>query len=222
MAVHLRPHPAGLPDLLQGRSRPPLSASSRVGSGEAEPGVAARRAGWRKAPSRPRPLRGSTRAGPRTRPVPLATFGPCPILVRQSQPGPGPTTRSDATSEQDGSDIWHIVHASWAWLLTVASLGCFLPWTIAASRRKSNTVPIALVNLLLGLDARRMDDRTRHGLRRRAVHGRRARGPGERPADVRAWLSATAAGHVSGCTPGRLGSGAPKQPQRAVAVGAQR
>jgi hypothetical protein len=35
-------------------------------------------------------------------------------------------------------------------LLTVASLGYFLPWAIAATRRKSNTLPIALVDLLLG------------------------------------------------------------------------
>lgn len=51
---------------------------------------------------------------------------------------------------EQGTDVWHLVHLSAAWLLTVASLGYCLPWAIAASRRKSNTIPIALLNVFLG------------------------------------------------------------------------
>jgi hypothetical protein len=37
-----------------------------------------------------------------------------------------------------------------AWVLTVLTLGYMLPWAIAASRGKSNSVAVALVNLFAG------------------------------------------------------------------------
>lgn len=42
------------------------------------------------------------------------------------------------------------VHMIIAWVIAVLSVGYFLPWAIAASRRKSNTLAIALLDLLLG------------------------------------------------------------------------
>jgi hypothetical protein len=37
-----------------------------------------------------------------------------------------------------------------AWVLTVLSLGYFLPWAVAATRGKSNSLAVGLVNFLLG------------------------------------------------------------------------
>ena len=37
-----------------------------------------------------------------------------------------------------------------AWIVTVLTLGYMLPWAIAATRGKSNSVAIGLVNFLLG------------------------------------------------------------------------
>lgn len=37
-----------------------------------------------------------------------------------------------------------------AWIFTILSLGYLLPWAIAATRGKSNSVAIALVNLFAG------------------------------------------------------------------------
>lgn len=37
-----------------------------------------------------------------------------------------------------------------AWILTVVTLGYFLPWAIALTRRKPNSGTIGLLNLLLG------------------------------------------------------------------------
>jgi hypothetical protein len=42
------------------------------------------------------------------------------------------------------------VHLTIAWVMAVLSLAYFLPWAVAASRQKSNTWAIALVNWLLG------------------------------------------------------------------------
>lgn len=37
-----------------------------------------------------------------------------------------------------------------AWILTIVTVGYFLPWAVAASRGKSNSGAIAVVNFLLG------------------------------------------------------------------------
>jgi hypothetical protein len=37
-----------------------------------------------------------------------------------------------------------------AWVLTILTVGYFLPWAVAATRGKSNSGAIGLVNLLLG------------------------------------------------------------------------
>ena len=42
-------------------------------------------------------------------------------------------------------------HVVVAWVAAVLTLGYMLPWAIAASRRKSNTTLIAVINFLLGL-----------------------------------------------------------------------
>jgi len=42
------------------------------------------------------------------------------------------------------------VHLAIAWVLAVVSFFYFLPWAVAATRQKSNTLAIALVNFLLG------------------------------------------------------------------------
>lgn len=41
-------------------------------------------------------------------------------------------------------------HVAIAWIFAVFSLGYFLPWAIAATRQKSNTLAIGLVNFLVG------------------------------------------------------------------------
>jgi hypothetical protein len=42
------------------------------------------------------------------------------------------------------------VEAIFAWVFTLLSFGYFLPWAIAATRRKSNSISIMLLNLFLG------------------------------------------------------------------------
>jgi hypothetical protein len=41
-------------------------------------------------------------------------------------------------------------HVTIAWICTVVTFGYFLPWAIAATRAKSNTLSIAMINLFLG------------------------------------------------------------------------
>lgn len=41
-------------------------------------------------------------------------------------------------------------HIAVAWVVAVLTLGYMLPWAIAATRGRSNTLAIALVNLLVG------------------------------------------------------------------------
>jgi hypothetical protein len=42
------------------------------------------------------------------------------------------------------------VEVAFAWVFTVLTLGYFLPWAVAATRGKSNSWAIGLVNFLLG------------------------------------------------------------------------
>lgn len=74
----------------------------------------------------------------------------------QGQPGPGqgwPTTQGyhypgpvvPATDQR--TDTAHIVIA---WVFTVFTFGYMLPWAIAATRGKSNAVPVALVSFFTG------------------------------------------------------------------------
>lgn len=41
-------------------------------------------------------------------------------------------------------------HVAFAWVVTALTVGYMLPWAIAATRRKSDAAPIAVLNLLLG------------------------------------------------------------------------
>jgi hypothetical protein len=49
-------------------------------------------------------------------------------------------------TDQRGN-VWHVLIA---WAFAVFTFAYFLPWAVAATRHKSNTLAIALVNLLLG------------------------------------------------------------------------
>jgi ABC-type transport system involved in cytochrome c biogenesis permease component len=42
------------------------------------------------------------------------------------------------------------VEIAFAWIFTLLTLGYLLPWAIAATRGKSNSVAIGVLNLLLG------------------------------------------------------------------------
>jgi len=44
-------------------------------------------------------------------------------------------------------------HITIAWVITVLTLGYMLPWAIAATRRKSNSAAIALLNFFAGWTA---------------------------------------------------------------------
>jgi len=59
-------------------------------------------------------------------------------------PPPGPAVMVVSTRSDKG------VQAAIAWILTVLTLGYFLPWAIAATRGKSNSGVIGLLNFLLG------------------------------------------------------------------------
>ena len=56
--------------------------------------------------------------------------------------GAGPVVYTDART--NGAEV------AFAWVVTVLTLGYMLPWAIAATRGKSNSAAVALVNLLLG------------------------------------------------------------------------
>lgn len=51
-----------------------------------------------------------------------------------------------ATTDQRTSGV----EITFAWVFAVLTLGYMLPWAIAASRGKSNSVAVAVLNLLLG------------------------------------------------------------------------
>ncbi len=42
------------------------------------------------------------------------------------------------------------IHVAIAWVFAVLSIGYFLPWAIAATRGKSNSIAIALLNFFVG------------------------------------------------------------------------
>lgn len=42
------------------------------------------------------------------------------------------------------------VHLTFAWVIAVVTLGYMLPWAVAATRQRSNTAAIALVDFLTG------------------------------------------------------------------------
>lgn len=63
------------------------------------------------------------------------------------QPGPYPTVHTQVLTQPYRSSTAHIVIA---WIIAVLTAAYMLPWAIAATRNKSNTAVIALINLLLG------------------------------------------------------------------------
>jgi hypothetical protein len=68
-----------------------------------------------------------------------------PVQAHPGQAYPGqayPVVLSDARTNG--------VEMAFAWVFTVLSLGYFLPWAVAATRGKSNSWAIGLVNFLVG------------------------------------------------------------------------
>lgn len=61
--------------------------------------------------------------------------------------GPYGVAHTQVAVPQHQSSTAHIVIA---WIVAVLTAGYMLPWAIAATRNKSNTLAIALVNVLLG------------------------------------------------------------------------
>lgn len=62
-------------------------------------------------------------------------------------PSAYPTVHSQVVTQPYRSSTAHLVIA---WIVAVLTVGYMLPWAIAATRNKSNTAAIALINLLLG------------------------------------------------------------------------
>lgn len=70
--------------------------------------------------------------------VPAAGYG----LVHPATYAAGPVVYTDART--NGAEV------AIAWVVTVLTLGYMLPWAIAATRGKSNSMAVAVVNFLLG------------------------------------------------------------------------
>ena len=75
------------------------------------------------------------------------------------QPGPSPAPYGPAAGLPVGGAYAHTavvaprvssVHMVIAWVFAVLTIGYFLPWAIAATRQKSNTLAIGLLNFLVG------------------------------------------------------------------------
>lgn len=62
-------------------------------------------------------------------------------------PSTYPTAHSQVVTQPYRSSTAHLVIA---WIVAVLTVGYMLPWAIAATRNKSNSAVIALINLLLG------------------------------------------------------------------------
>ncbi|MGI8667239.1 MAG: superinfection immunity protein [Jatrophihabitans sp.] len=65
-----------------------------------------------------------------------------PVVHHPAQYGAGGLVGTD----QDTNSAEVVI----AWVLTVLTLGYLLPWAIAASRGKSNSLAVGLINFLLG------------------------------------------------------------------------
>lgn len=97
-----------------------------------------------------------------TRPAePYATWPqPRPRAVQPyAPPGQPPTPYGPAAGPPIGSAFAHTSvvarpvgsgHIAIAWVFAVITIGYFLPWAIAATRQRSNTLAIALLNFLVG------------------------------------------------------------------------
>lgn len=90
-----------------------------------------------RAQAQPQPVQPYAPAGP---PQP-APYGPAAGLPA----GTGAYTHSTVAARPVGS-----AHIAIAWVFAIVTFGYFLPWAIAATRQKSNTLAIALLNFLVG------------------------------------------------------------------------
>ncbi len=93
-----------------------------------------------------------------TRPIPVELTRPLPPVdrppVHQPQPmpapGPWPMHAGGVYTQTVAARPVGSVHIAVAWVFAVLSLGYFLPWAIAATRQRSNTAAIGLLNFLVG------------------------------------------------------------------------
>jgi hypothetical protein len=79
---------------------------------------------------------------PRAQPAPPPPPPPAPAYT---PPAPVPARTGVLTDQTQQT-----THAIIAWIFTLLTVGYTLPWAIAATRGKSNSVSIALINILLG------------------------------------------------------------------------
>lgn len=81
--------------------------------------------------------------------LPLVPY--TPPSPAQQQPGfaPAPATYGYATTTVTRPAVGG-VHITIAWLFAIVSFGYFLPWAVAATRQKSNTLAIGLLNFFVG------------------------------------------------------------------------
>ena len=70
---------------------------------------------------------------------------------RQTPPGPvtGPIGGAFAHTTMVTRPVGSM-HVAVAWVVAVITIGYFLPWAIAATRQRSNTLAIGVLNLLVG------------------------------------------------------------------------
>ena len=78
-------------------------------------------------------------------PAPVAYAAPTPAPAAYAVPTHAPVVHHQATDQRSKGG-----EAAVAWVLTVLTLGYFLPWAIAATRGKSNSAAVGLINFLLG------------------------------------------------------------------------
>ena len=74
----------------------------------------------------------------------VAPISPPPATVPMAYQAPLPHTTFVTDTRSNGVEV------AFAWIFTVVTLGYFLPWAVAATRGKSNSLAIALLNFLLG------------------------------------------------------------------------
>jgi hypothetical protein len=74
----------------------------------------------------------------------VAPMSPPSAPVPMGYGAPQPYTTITTQTRTNGVEV------AFAWIFTVITVGYFLPWAVAATRGKSNSLAIALLNLLLG------------------------------------------------------------------------
>lgn len=82
---------------------------------------------------------------------PLAPYSPSPQQPAYQQPAYAPASATYGyASTTVARPTVGAVHLTIAWIFAIFSFGYFLPWAIAATRQKSNTLAIGLLNFFVG------------------------------------------------------------------------